>query len=400
MEELLRNLSKNIENNTGENAYKPEDRPPEEDDDHGPIEITISDSEEDSEEKMVEERDEDAEDTDSNEPEEDNPETEDYDSEADYKEPEDIERNEENADEHEEDDSEEEHAEEINEEPDEEHAESDEDHKETDEEDVENEAYEEHEEDEEEPNDEPETHEAKAAILTMNEEEADSGKHEKRRTRKYSPEVETALDRLNSEETQVEFSEPLSTEPKEKRNGGRIIVAILLIFAVFAIILCVLVEQNLIDNPFLLFSKEPETSKTDTGSQTSDVSEDETKLSDRTTISAIDRLFKQIHSDGNFFIYDRTSQTIDGTSYVYYYVAEPDEEYTSKLTNCGEAEAETNCVDSVEIVNNKNYDSFPHYRYTFEKMDSGSYEFYKKEKIESTQTIEDELKEIDGKDKE
>ena len=84
------------------------------------------------------------------------------------------------------------------------------------------------------------------------------------------------------------------------------------------------------------------------------------------------------------FLNDRTTQTLEGTNFIYYYVAEPDDEYNSILTNCNDEATETNCIDSVEIVNQKNFTEFPHYRYVFQKTAEGRYESYKKEKLESS----------------
>ncbi|MBR5389518.1 hypothetical protein IK146_03095 [Candidatus Saccharibacteria bacterium] len=99
----------------------------------------------------------------------------------------------------------------------------------------------------------------KAAILTMNEEGDDEPQESPTRTQKYSPEVEAALSRLNSDEAVADLSEPLSTEPHERKehHAGRIFLFILFVLALAAVVLCVLVERKIIDNPFPnLFKKE------------------------------------------------------------------------------------------------------------------------------------------------
>lgn len=98
---------------------------------------------------------------------------------------------------------------------------------------------------------------AKAAILTMNEEHPEPENPSDRAT-KYSPEVEAALSRINSEDSSVDLSEPLSTEPRKKHhNIGRIFLFILFVVALAVGIICILVEQKIIDNPFPnLFKKE------------------------------------------------------------------------------------------------------------------------------------------------
>ncbi|MBR3319460.1 hypothetical protein IKG06_03065 [Candidatus Saccharibacteria bacterium] len=111
---------------------------------------------------------------------------------------------------------------------------------------------------EEEPEEQPkETEPAKAAILTMNE---DNPKlHESsNRTKKYSPEVEAALSRISNEEPSTDLSEPLSTEPHKKHHDiGRILLFILFVLALAVGSICILVEQKIIDNPFPnLFKKE------------------------------------------------------------------------------------------------------------------------------------------------
>ena len=76
------------------------------------------------------------------------------------------------------------------------------------------------------------------------------------RTQKYSPEVEAALNRLNSEDASVDLStEPLSTEPKKQSHAGRIFLVFLLILALAATAVCILVEENIIENPLNLINK-------------------------------------------------------------------------------------------------------------------------------------------------
>ena len=100
-----------------------------------------------------------------------------------------------------------------------------------------------------------------AKILTMDTDE--EPKESPTRTKKYSPEVEAALDRLNSEDAAVDLNtEPLSTEPKKKSHAGHIFLFILFVLAIAAVALCVLVEQKIIDNPFPDLFKKQETSET------------------------------------------------------------------------------------------------------------------------------------------
>lgn len=98
-----------------------------------------------------------------------------------------------------------------------------------------------------------ETEPAKAAILTMEEEHP-----EPEHTTKYSPEVEAALSRISSEDSSVDIPEPLSTEPHKKHHDvGRVFLFILFVLALAIGIICILVEQKIIDNPFPnLFKKE------------------------------------------------------------------------------------------------------------------------------------------------
>lgn len=92
-----------------------------------------------------------------------------------------------------------------------------------------------------------------AKILTM---DTDEPQESPARTQKYSPEVEAALNRLNSEDASVDLStEPLSTEPKKQSHAGRIFLVFLLILALAATAVCILVEQNIIDNPLNLINK-------------------------------------------------------------------------------------------------------------------------------------------------
>ena len=166
--------------------------------------------------------------------------------------------------------------------------------------------------------------------------------------------------------------------------------------AVVGIILCVLVEKNVIDNPLLLFGKNEGSSKTSGKTQTPETGNSEVELTERTTINTIDRLFKQIHSDDNYYIYSRTRKKTDDTEYIYYDVAEPDNSRGSDVIDCidakdgtDEPEATTDCISPAEIVTFRNYKTFPHYRYTFKKISSNNYEFYEKSKIDSGDKKED-----------
>ena len=99
-----------------------------------------------------------------------------------------------------------------------------------------------------------------AAILSMHD-EGDS-EETPARTQKYSPEVEAALSRLPEEESSDEVPEQLSTEPRKKHHAGPIFLFILFVLALAAVSLCILVEQNIIDNPFPnLFKKSEPTSE-------------------------------------------------------------------------------------------------------------------------------------------
>ena len=101
------------------------------------------------------------------------------------------------------------------------------------------------------------------------------------RTKKYSPEVEAALNRLNTEDASVDLSEPLSTEPKKKGHGAHIFLFILFLLAVAAVTLCILVEQKIIDNPFPNIFNKPESSQT----APADTSKTETKADTETKSS-------------------------------------------------------------------------------------------------------------------
>ena len=119
--------------------------------------------------------------------------------------------------------------------------------------------------------------------------EEDEPQESPTRTKKYSPEVEAALNRLNAEETSVNFdAEPLSTEPKKKHHGSHIFLAFLLIIAIAAVTICVLVEQKIIDNPLNLFSKKE--SSTSQEVQPSQKSEPSSKEIDEATKKAIEDL--------------------------------------------------------------------------------------------------------------
>ena len=109
-----------------------------------------------------------------------------------------------------------------------------------------------------------------AKILTMDTE--DEPQESPTRTKKYSPEVEAALDRLNAEDAAVDLSEPLSTEPKKKGHGAQIFLFILFLLAIAAVTLCILVEQKIIDNPFPNIFNKTESSQTTTVDKTTPTS--------------------------------------------------------------------------------------------------------------------------------
>ena len=103
---------------------------------------------------------------------------------------------------------------------------------------------------EEGPVTEPEPAPTEAAILTMNDGEAEPTEPTSR-TKKYSPEVEAALSRLNNNDNADDLPEQLSTEPRSKNHhAGHILLFILFVLALAAVSLCILVEQKIIDNPF------------------------------------------------------------------------------------------------------------------------------------------------------
>jgi len=97
-------------------------------------------------------------------------------------------------------------------------------------------------------------------ILTMDTEE--EPQESPTRTKKYSPEVEAALNRLNTDDAAVDLSEPLSTEPKKKHHDAHIFLFILFVLAIAAVSLCILVEQKIIDNPFPDIFNKAESSQT------------------------------------------------------------------------------------------------------------------------------------------
>ena len=86
---------------------------------------------------------------------------------------------------------------------------------------------------------------------------------------KYSPEVEAALSRLHDDEpadvepeAEADLPEPLSTEPKKKSRAGLVFLLILFFLALAAVTLCILVEKDVIKNPFPdLFGKKSESSQ-------------------------------------------------------------------------------------------------------------------------------------------
>ena len=271
------------------------------------------------------------------------------------------------------------------------------------------------EEPEETPKDEPEPEaieikreEPKILSMETEDEEPQEPQESPTRTKKYSPEVEAALNRLNSEDVAVDFNtEPLSTEPKKRRHhAGRIFLFFLFIIAIAAVVLCVLVEQKVIDNPLDLISgKKPESSQVTTD-------EKETELTDQALIKSIDSLFVALHDNDNYYIYNRAYRLLDGKEYIYYDVAEPAEkveapalngeltetaettETTENVTtteatdNCANADGAeaTNCITTaVEPVSADNYENYPHYRYIFVKNINNAYEFREKHLINDTE---------------
>lgn len=341
MEEKLRNLSQNIENNTGDNAHKPEENPPEEREESA--EPTSASDREDAPVEGKEEKD--------NNREEETPweeeEVSDYTPEPESEpEPEPEEHEEESEPEPEEHEEESELKPEDVSEP----------------------------EKEEEPEPEPEG----PKILTMTEEEP---KESPTRTKKYSPEVEAALNRLNAEEPSVDFdSEPLSTEPKKRHHAGRIFLAFLLVLAIAAAVVCVLVEQKVIDNPLNWFTKK-ESSKVEPAPAPEPASEP-TALTDETLITAVDALLaKQITTD-NYYVFARTYQKDADGEHIYYDVAE------TPAIDCATTVEQTDCADAAKITAD-NYKDFPQYRYSFKKTDFDVYEFEERAPFGSSEVIKE-----------
>ena len=273
MEEKLRNLSQNIENNTGENAHKPDENPPEERE-----ESAEPTSASDREDTPVEEKHENHEEHHDEETPWEGEEASDYTPEPEEKPEEPKEEPEEEPEEDVQDDSGKARPETVSRNSHENFEES-------------------------EPRDDgsertgskDERFGDKAAeepkILTMDSDDDDEPKESPTRTKKYSPEVEAALNRLNAEDAAVDLSEPLSTEPKKKHHGAHIFLFILFLLAVAAVTLCILVEQKIIDNPFPnIFNKQessqtvPATNKTDTKTETpADDTNANTKTESETT---------------------------------------------------------------------------------------------------------------------
>lgn len=319
MEEKLRNLSQNIENNTGANAHKPEETPPEE-----------HHKEEHHDEPREEER----------------------------------------------------HEEEISDytpEP-EEQSESDK----PDESDDSREAIKEDSQISEEDHEgEQSSDSSSAKILSMTEE--DEPQESPTRMKKYSPEVEAALNRLNSEESSIDYNtEPLSTEPKKKHHGGQIFLAFLLILAIAAATLCILVEQNIIDNPLNLISgKKSESSQQEPAKPSEQpvapTTTEPVELTNSTLIAAIDAIFEKNVKTDNYYVFSRTFQTLSGKDYIYYDVAE------APAVDC--AEAVTDCV--IAKITADDYEKYPAYRYTFVATDFEVYEFQDRAPLESAKTVQE-----------
>ena len=273
---------------------------------------------------------------------------------------------------------------------------------------------------EEKPAEEPkeehheEEHHSEAKILTM-ETEDDEPKESPTRMKKYSPEVEAALSRLNSEEVAVDLnSEPLSTEPKKKHHGGRIFLFILFVIAVAAVALCVLVEQGIIDNPLNLLNKK--------SAPASSVVEPEKpapekELTDEKLIAEVDALFAEVRKNpSNYYIFKKSYQKTSDNEFVYYDVAEPSETaekfsestptdcaggpegtdcttVAEPVTNCAgsnlttEEGATTNCVTAIEAITAENYKNYPHFRYVFQKTEFGLYEFLERSRIANEEAL-------------
>ena len=147
-------------------------------------------------------------------------------------------------------------------------------------------------------------------------------------------------------------------------------------------VLCILVEQKVIENPLDLISgKKPESS------QTVETDTAKAKLTDYTLINSVDALFVTVRDDedDNYYIYDRTYQKIGGTDYIFYDVAEPadeDEELDETTADTCE-DGETDCTTETKTIDEDNYEDYPHYRYSFAKSASGDYEFREKYLIET-----------------
>ncbi len=211
-------------------------------------------------------------------------------------------------------------------------------------------------------------------------------------TPKYSPEVEAALSRLNAEEESGDYTEPLSTEPAKKRHHGfRNFLIILFILAVAAVLVCVLVEQNIIDNPFPnLFKKSPETSEQTPTEKKAEPSA-EIPLTDEKLLAEVDKLFVELHKDiPTFYVVSKTYQKIGEDEYIYYNSAEPSTDVTNCINSITDGEDTTNCktaVSSDVTITAENFQNYSQYRYVFKKTEFGLYEFQEKHPVvESKET--------------
>ncbi len=372
MEEKLRNLSQNIENNTGDNAHKPEETPPPEE--HHEEEFHEEEHREESHEEHHEESHDEPpmDEAEENVPEEDidvessekaRPETVSRNPHEDFAQPLGTQRARSATESEPRDDGRERTGS-----KDERFGASD-------------------------AEKEDSSDSSSAKILSMTEE--NEPQESPTRTKKYSPEVEAALNRLNSEETAVNFNaEPLSTEPKKQHHGGRIFLSFLLILAIAAAALCVLVEQKIIDNPLNLFDKKESTSEITeqpTQQPTTQRTTEPVALTDSALIKTIDALFEKHVATDNYYVFSRTSRALNGKNYIYYDVAE------TPAVDCGASEdsdAVTDCI--VAKVTADNYQNYPAFRYTFVKIDFDVYEFQERASLESSKTVDNVSEQLDN----
>ncbi|MBR2587190.1 hypothetical protein IKE71_02330 [Candidatus Saccharibacteria bacterium] len=209
------------------------------------------------------------------------------------------------------------------------------------------------------------------------------------RAKKYSPEVEAALSRLNSEDINVDSNaEPLSTEPKKTSHAGRVVLIVLFALALAAVVLCVLVERGIIENPLNLFAKKSASSAIVLPSY------EETPLTDEELIAEIDKLFTTVYDgeEGNYYIFSRTHKKTDDHEFIQYSVAVPSAPIV--LNGALDSSAQSS-VTTAQTVTAENFEDFPHFLYVFEKTEAGYYEFLEKTPIDDAEVKEKRLNNLE-----